>query len=88
MFHSTIFEQPRMVELAEYIKHQGWVHLLEKPVPSIFESEVRQFYYTMKFFDDGLSLSALVQGNKVKLDEEDLAKILDVPFVVVRLVLK
>lgn len=87
MFHSTIFEQPRMVELAEYIKHQGWVHLLEKPVPSIFESEVRQFYYTVMFSDDGLSLSSLVQSKKVKLYEKVFEKILDVPTMGVRSVL-
>lgn len=42
----------------------------------------------MKFSDDVLNLTALVQGKKLKLDEESLGKILDVPTVGVRTVIK
>ncbi|KAF3635361.1 putative suppressor protein SRP40-like isoform X2 [Capsicum annuum] len=36
-----IYERPRIVELAEYVRHQGWLHLLEEPIPSVLEGEVR-----------------------------------------------
>lgn len=66
-----------MVELVEYVRHQEWLHLFE-PVPSVFENKVREVYYTIKFTEDSLSLFALVQCKKVKLDKETLGKILDV----------
>lgn len=36
IFDSRIFEKTRIVVLVEYVMHQGWLHLLEEPVPSIF----------------------------------------------------
>lgn len=42
----------------------------------------------MKFSSDELSLSTLVQGKKLKFDEEVLGKILDVPKAGVRFVMK
>lgn len=59
VFDPRIFEQPRMVELVEYVKHLGWLDLFEKQVPSVFEKGVREFIYTIKFTKDGLSLFVL-----------------------------
>lgn len=58
IFDPKIFEKPSMVELVEYVQHQGWLHLLEEPAPMVFEREVRAFYYTIDFVDDGSSLTA------------------------------
>lgn len=77
-----------MVELVKYVRHLGWLNLLEELVLSVFEGEVMQFYYTIKFSDDRMSWTALVQGKKLKLDEEILGKILDVPIIGVETILK
>lgn len=65
-----------MIKLVEYVRHQGWLYLFEEPVPFMFEKKVKEFFYPLKFAEYGLSLSSLVQGKKVKLDEETLGKIL------------
>lgn len=57
---------------------------LGEPGPSVFEKKVREFYYTIKFIEDGMNLSSLVQGKKIKLDEETLGTILDIPVIRVR----
>lgn len=62
------------------------MHLFKEPVPSVFEKEAREFFYAIKFVEDGLSLSALVQGIKIKLDEEILGMSLDIPIIGVRFV--
>lgn len=36
----------------------------------MFEKEVREFFYILKFVKDGLSLTALVQRKKGKFNEE------------------
>ncbi|KAF3624243.1 hypothetical protein FXO38_30360 [Capsicum annuum] len=88
VFNSKIFEKLRMVELIEYVRQQCWLHLLEEPVPSVYEAKVRKFFYNVKFSKNEKSLIALVQGKKIKLDEETLGKILDVPIMGVRNVSK
>lgn len=60
VFNSRIFHKTGMVELVEYARHQGWLHLLEELIFSIFEEEVRKFQYTMNFSDDRLKLTSLV----------------------------
>lgn len=84
VFDSKILKNSRMVELIEYVQHQGWLHNAEGPIPSVYEDKARQFFYIVKFFKDRESLTAMVQGNKINLDEETLGKILDVAIVVVR----
>lgn len=54
----------------------------------LFEGEVKEFYYIMDFSDDGLSHNNRVQGKQIKLDEESLAKILDVPVIGVKNIVK
>lgn len=66
------------------MRHQGWLHLFEELVPSVFEKEVRELIYTIKFEEYGWSLFALVQRKKVELDEETLGKILDILIIEVR----
>lgn len=65
MFNPRIYEKPSMVELVKYVRHQGWLHLLEEPTPMVFEGEVREFYYTREFSDDGFSLTTQVQGKEI-----------------------
>lgn len=36
----------------------------------VFENEVREFHYSIDFSEDGLSLSAQVQGKEIWLNEE------------------
>lgn len=81
VFNPQDHEKPGMVELVEYARHQAWLRFLEELTSSIFEGEVNEFYYTIKFSDDGMSLYALVQGKKLKLDEEVLGKILNIPII-------
>lgn len=88
VFDSRILEKTEMVELVEYVWHQGWLHLLEGPVPSVYKREGRAFYSTIEFSNYGLSLTALVQGKKLSLDEEILGKILYVLIVGVRTISK
>lgn len=41
VFDSKILEKPGMVELVKYVRHQGWLYLIERPVSSIYKDEVR-----------------------------------------------
>lgn len=68
-----------MVDLVEYIKCQKWLHLFTIPILDVCEEEVRDFYYILKFSDDGQKLSSMVQGVEIHLDENILGEILDVP---------
>lgn len=49
-----------MVELVECVKHREWIHLFKKHVPSMFEKEVRDLFYAIKFKKYRMSLSAMV----------------------------
>lgn len=79
VFDPSIFENPGMVELIEYIKCQEWLHLFNLPILAVHKKEERDFYYTSKFFEDGLHVSAMVQGIDIYLDKTVLGEILDVP---------
>lgn len=54
----------------------------------MYENEASKFYYIIDFSKDGISLNAQVQEKPIKLDEETLGKILDVPIVGVRTMVK
>lgn len=81
VFDPWIFNQPGMVELVEFIKHQKWMHLFEKLVSLVFENEVRDLFYTIMFVKDVLSLTKMMQGIKMELNEEILRNILEIPIV-------
>lgn len=82
------YEKPRIIELVEYVKHQDSLHLFEESSTIVFENEVIEFYYTIEFLEDRISLSSQVQGKPMYLDEYALGKILDVPVTIVRTIVK
>ncbi|KAF3679782.1 hypothetical protein FXO38_02605 [Capsicum annuum] len=88
MLDPKIYEKPRMVEQVEYVRHQRWMHLFEEATPVVFENKVREFLYSIDFSDDGLSLSSQMQGKDIRLDEENLGEIMDVPIIGVKTVVK
>lgn len=52
----------------------------------LLKIKLREFYYTTNFSEDGLSLTAQVQGKKIELDKEALGIILDVAIMGMRTV--
>lgn len=62
------------------------MHLFVKPIPLGFENKVKGIFYTIKFAEDGLSLTAIMQGIKIKLNEKILGSDLYIPIVRVKLV--
>lgn len=88
VFDSSILANPSRNELVELIKHQRLIHLMEGPIPSVFDEKVKQFYSTLDFSNDGLKMIALAQGKKLNLDDVMLGRILEVPISSVRTISK
>lgn len=69
--------------LVKFIKHQDWIHMFKAPIPIVQEKEVKDFYYSIKFSKDGLSLATMVKV-EIFLDELTLGEILHIPINVIR----
>ncbi|KAG5630596.1 hypothetical protein H5410_002313 [Solanum commersonii] len=67
-----------MNSLVDLMEIQSWTHLFMTKSPIMHEDQVREFYYNMKFNEDG-SLHMMVGDKKVHLNEKMLWEILEVP---------
>ncbi|KAH0767524.1 hypothetical protein KY285_003395 [Solanum tuberosum] len=67
-----------MDSLADLVELQSWTHLFITKSHVLHEEQVREFYYNVEFVEDG-SLNTLVGNESLRLDEELLGKILEVP---------
>ena len=78
VFDMNIVKQPGMNTLHDIVVIQSWIHLFDPKAPVLYEEEVREFYYNIKFQEDG-SIKTRVGNIEVYLDEELLGNILRVP---------
>ena len=67
-----------MDSLHDMVEIQSWLHLFNRKFPTLYEEEVREFYYNIQFKEDG-SILTRVNDIVVHLDEYLLGKILKVP---------
>ncbi|KAH0635615.1 hypothetical protein KY289_035530 [Solanum tuberosum] len=67
-----------MDSLADLVEIQSWTHLFMTKSLVLHEKQVQEFYYNVKFAEDG-SLNTWVRNESLHLDEELLRKILEVP---------
>ena len=67
-----------MDSLHHMVEIQSWLHLFNRKFPTLYEEEVREFYYNIQFKEYG-SILTRVNDIVVHLDEGLLSKILRVP---------
>lgn len=60
----TSFDQHGMHKFVKLIKHQDLIPLFETPILSINEKKVKDIFYTIRFAEDGVSLTTMVQRVK------------------------
>lgn len=81
-----IYGKPQIIELVKYVKNKCWLHLFDESTLTIIINKVRE--YLINFSEDGLCPTIQVQGNHIKLVEESLGKIMDIPAIGMRIVKK
>ena len=78
VFDMGIINLPGMDSLHHMVEIQSWLHLFNRKFPTLYEEEVREFYYNIQFKEDR-SILTRVNDIAVHLDEGLLSKILKVP---------
>ena len=57
IFDMGIITLPCMDSLHDMVEIQSWLHLFNRKSPILHEEEVREFYYSIQFKDDGSILT-------------------------------
>lgn len=61
-----------MSELIWYVEHKKRFNHFETHAPMVYEDEVKDFFFTLEFIEDATSLTGIVSGVKIFLDETTL----------------
>lgn len=73
VFYPDIIRNHGMSTLADIVEIQSWTHLFMTTSPTLYDEQVKEFYYNMEFTKDK-SLNTLVGNWIFHLNEEILGK--------------
>lgn len=57
-----------MCELIEFVQYQDSLYLFKTPMPTVYKAGVKDFFFTMQFAYDDLSLIGMVHGVEIFID--------------------
>jgi len=87
-FDISVLKKPRILELVEMVRHQGWMHLMEGPIYKVFDEVIRELYSTLEFSKYNMNMIIVAQGKKLNIDVTSLGRILDILICGVRTISK